>query len=105
MEVGGYGHTLAALPPGMIHYPLYRRLVGHDVRSERLRKIRPYWDSIPGPSNPLRVAIPTELTTEQENTGETNCIMRSVIARRKVDMESLKGKDHLENVNVDGKIR
>ena len=88
----------------MTHYPLYRRLDGHHGRSERLQKIRPYWESIPGPSSPLRVAIPTELTTEQEDTGETNCIMRSVIERRKVHMESLKGEDHLESVNVDGII-
>jgi len=25
-------------------------------------KTRPHWDSIPGPSSPQRVAIPTELT-------------------------------------------
>ena len=34
-------HAPAALPPGMPHYPLYRRLGGSQVRSEQVRKISP----------------------------------------------------------------
>ena len=52
---------------------------------------------------PARIESLYELTTEQENTGNTNCIMRRFIARRKLCMESLKGKDHLESVYVHGR--
>ena len=41
MGVGGQLHALAALPPGMTRYPLYRRLGGPQDRSGRLRKISP----------------------------------------------------------------
>jgi hypothetical protein len=41
MAVGGQRHAPAALPPGMIQYPLYRRLGGPQGRSGRLRKISP----------------------------------------------------------------
>ena len=37
--VTGERHTLAARTPGMIRYPLYRRLDGPQGRSGRLRKI------------------------------------------------------------------
>ena len=44
-------------------YPLYRRLGGPQARSGRVRKISPpQRDSIPRPSSPQRVAIPTELS-------------------------------------------
>ena len=39
MGVGGQHHAPAALPPGKIRYPLYRRLVGPQGRSGRVRKI------------------------------------------------------------------
>jgi hypothetical protein len=41
MEVGGKRHTLAALPPGKIPVPIYRRLGGLQGRSGRVRKISP----------------------------------------------------------------
>ena len=41
MGVGGQRHTPAALPPGKIRYPLYRRLGGPQGRSGRVRKISP----------------------------------------------------------------
>ena len=41
MEVGGQRHAPAALPPRKTRYPLYRRLGGPQVRSERVRKISP----------------------------------------------------------------
>ena len=41
MGGGGQGHTLVALPPGKTRYPLYRRLVGAQDRSGRVRKIWP----------------------------------------------------------------
>jgi hypothetical protein len=41
MGVGGQLHALAALPPGMTRYPLFRRLVRPQGRSGRLRKISP----------------------------------------------------------------
>ena len=41
MGVGGQRHAPAALPPGNIQYPLYRRLGGPQGRSGRVRKISP----------------------------------------------------------------
>ena len=41
MRVGGQPHTPAALPPGKTRYPLYRRVVGPQGRSEKVRKISP----------------------------------------------------------------
>jgi hypothetical protein len=41
MGVGGQRHAPAALPPGEIRYPLYRRLGGPQGRSGRVRKIPP----------------------------------------------------------------
>ena len=63
MGVGGQRHAPAALPRGKTRYPLYRRLGGPQGRSGRVRKIRPppHRDSIPGPSSPQWVAIPTQL--------------------------------------------
>jgi hypothetical protein len=49
--VGGQRHAPAALPPGMTRYPLYRRLGRPQGRSERMLKISPHRDSIPGPSS------------------------------------------------------
>ena len=39
MRVGGQRHAPAALPPGNIRYPLYRRLGGPQGRSGQVRKI------------------------------------------------------------------
>ena len=39
--VGGQSHGPAVLFPGMIRYPLYRRLGEPQRRSERVRKISP----------------------------------------------------------------
>ena len=41
MGVGGQRHALAALPPGMTRYSLYRRLGGPQGQSGRVRKISP----------------------------------------------------------------
>ena len=41
MGVGGQGHAPAALPPGKIPYPLYRKLGGPQSRSGRVRNISP----------------------------------------------------------------
>jgi hypothetical protein len=41
MRVDGQSHAPAALPPGKICYPLYRRLGGPQGRSGRVRKISP----------------------------------------------------------------
>ena len=51
----------STLPPGKTRYPFYRRLGGPQDRSGQVRKISPHRDSIPGPSSPQTVAIPTEL--------------------------------------------
>jgi len=45
----------------MNRYPLYRRLGGPQGWSGEVRKISPHQDSIPGPSSPQAVAIPTTL--------------------------------------------
>jgi hypothetical protein len=48
---------------GKTGYPLYRRLSGHQGQSGRMWKILPpHWDSIPGPSSPQQVTIPTQLS-------------------------------------------
>jgi len=62
MGMGDQRHAPVALPPGKTQYPLYRRLGGAQGQSERVGKISPHWNSIPGPSNPQRVNIPTELS-------------------------------------------
>jgi hypothetical protein len=48
--VGGQRHTPAGLPPGTTRYPLYGSLGGSQGRSGQVRKYRPYWDTISGPS-------------------------------------------------------
>ena len=62
-------------PPGKTRDPLYRRLGGPLGRSGLVRKISPYRDSIPGPSSPERVTIPTELCNMsvlfQRDSGQT----------------------------------
>ena len=77
MEVSGQRHA----PGRLIHrkenrYPFYMRKGGPQGRSGRTRKSRPHRDSIPGPSSPYRVAIPTELsrplTTTTTTTTTTN---------------------------------
>ena len=60
--MGGQRHAPAALPPGMTRYPLYRRLGGPRAGLDGCWKSRPHRDSIPGPSSPQRVAIPTTLS-------------------------------------------
>ena len=52
--------TGRTLPPGKTRYPLYRRLGGSRAGLDG-RKISPHRDSIPGPSSPEPVAIPSEL--------------------------------------------
>jgi len=54
-----------SLPLGKTRYPLYKRLVGPRPGMDRCGKSRPHRDSIPGPSSPLPVAIPTELLGPQ----------------------------------------
>ena len=49
----------STLLPGKTRYPLYRRLGGPQGRSGQMRKISPHRDSIPGPSSPQAVAIPS----------------------------------------------
>jgi hypothetical protein len=56
------------LPQGKTRYPFYRRLGGPQSRPGQLRKISPHRDSIPGPSNPQRVAIPTEISRPAKKT-------------------------------------
>ena len=56
------------LPPGKTRYPLYRRLSRPQGWSGQVRKISPHRDSIPGPSSPQAVAIPTTLPGPYQNT-------------------------------------
>jgi hypothetical protein len=66
--VGGQRHAPAALPPGKTGYPFCRGLGGSQNRSGRERKVSPpHGDSIPGPSSPKCVAIPTELSRPTQN--------------------------------------
>ena len=56
MGVGGQRHAPVVLPPRKTRYPFYRRLCVHQGWSGQVR------DSIPGPSSPYRVSIPTALS-------------------------------------------
>jgi hypothetical protein len=67
--VVGQSHAPAALPPGKIRYPLYRRLGGPQGRSVRVRKISPVPGFKPGPSSTWRVAIPTEISRPTDRQG------------------------------------
>jgi hypothetical protein len=63
MRVGGQLHALAALPPGK--RPGTNCIggwVGPRASLDGCGKSRPHRDSIPGPSSPQRVAIPTTLS-------------------------------------------
>ena len=51
-----------SLPPEKTRYPLYRRLGGPQGGSGQVWRSRTHWDSIPGPSSPQQVTIPTELS-------------------------------------------
>jgi len=67
MGMGGQRHAPTALSPppsGMTRYPFYGRLDGPQDWSGLVRKISPpqHHDSIPGPSIPQPVAIPTALS-------------------------------------------
>ena len=63
---GSASRPSSYLPPGNTRYPFYRRLGGPQGRSGLVRKISPHRDSIPGPSSPQAVAIPTTLPGPQE---------------------------------------
>ena len=54
--------TPAALRPGKTRYPLYRRLGGPTAGMDQCSISRPQQDSIPGPPNPQRGAMATELS-------------------------------------------
>ena len=63
MGLSGRGHAPAALPPRKRPSTLcIGRWVGRRAGLDRCGKSRPHWDSIPGPSSPYPVAIPTELS-------------------------------------------
>ena len=76
------------LPPGKARYPLYRRLDRPESRSERVRKTSPpHRDSIPGPSSPWRVAIPTTLSRPPLNPQEGHIIHKeSPVGRTALDI-------------------
>ena len=58
----GQRHVSAALPPGKIRYPLYRRLGGPRGRSGRARKISTLPGFDPRTVQSEQVAIPTTLS-------------------------------------------
>ena len=60
--VGGQRHALAALPPGKPGTNCIRGWVGPRTGLDGWGKSCPHRDSIPRPSSPYRVAIPTELS-------------------------------------------
>jgi len=62
MGLGGQRHAPAALPPGKTRCLLYRRLGGAKGRSGHVRKISAPLGFDPRTVQPLRVAIPTELS-------------------------------------------
>jgi hypothetical protein len=66
MGVGGQRDAPAALPPGMIRYPLYRRLGRFQSRSARVLKISPPPGFVPRTDQPVAsrytdYAIPTHI--------------------------------------------
>ena len=79
MGVGGQHHAPAALPPGKIRYPLYRRLGRPQGRSERVREISPPSGFDPQTVQPVASrytdwAIPPAHTTTTTTT-TTNIIV------------------------------
>jgi hypothetical protein len=62
MGVGGQLQAPAALPPGKTGYPFIGSWVGPRAGLDGGGKSRSHRDSIPGPSSPLGVAIPTALS-------------------------------------------
>ena len=55
--MGGQRHGPAVLPPGKeTRYLFYNRLGRPQGRQERVRKISPHWDSIPGASRNIDYA-------------------------------------------------
>jgi hypothetical protein len=109
-----------SLPPGKKRYPLYRRLGGPQGRSGEVRKISPQWDSIPGPSSPKPVAIPTKLpihvySTDKEMRekrvltliGPTSSYTRHLFfgyARSKVELKSTRYFTKFKNILLIYKI-
>jgi hypothetical protein len=65
MGVGGQRHTLAALPPGKTRAGCAPGPGGPRAGVDGCGKSRPHPASIPGPSSPLPVAIPTALSRTQ----------------------------------------
>jgi hypothetical protein len=57
-------------------YPSYRRLDGPQSWSRQVRKISPHRDSIPGPSSPYPVDIPTQLP------GPRNIFSKTLVRNR-----------------------
>jgi len=68
--VGGQRHS--ALLPGMTRYLFYRKVGGTRAGMDRCGKSRPHRDSIPGPSSPYRVAIPTTLPRPTRTTSSSS---------------------------------
>jgi len=62
MGLGGQRHAPAALPPVKRRYSCIGGWVGLRAGLDGRGKSRPHRDSIPGPSSPHGVAIPTELS-------------------------------------------
>ena len=63
----GQRHAAAALCPGKDRVPTVQEA---GWAPGQVRKISPHRDSIPGPSSPYPVAIPTELRGPQERERE-----------------------------------
>jgi hypothetical protein len=77
MRMVGQRHAPAALPPAKkpgTHF--IGSWVGPRAGLKWCGKSRPHWDSIPGPSNHWRVAIPTELSRPTTTTAlKCHCLI------------------------------
>jgi hypothetical protein len=77
MGMGGQNHAPAALPPGKragTHFT--GGCVGPRAGLDVCGKSRPHRDSIPGPSSPWPVAIPTELYQGIIKYEKSSCVNR-----------------------------
>ena len=97
VDTGGWATPrFGRFASGKTRYPLYRRLGGPLGRSGRVRKISPpHQVSIPGPSSPERVALPTELSRPPDKEVDCRKILRCTNKDQIVNYMQIFGQSHV----------
>jgi len=96
MGVSGQRHAPAALPPGKeIRYPLYRRLGGPQVRSERVQKISPPQRCDPRTIQPVAsrytdYAIPTHIKCSRTDRNSFTSVSKAWLTLRQFSRKSIR---------------